>query len=66
MRIAERDLSKPAFAKRGRPMKKAPLPNTHEILVFKGSYRVIFRIAETEGTVFVLRFWHSHRDEPFE
>ena len=65
MRTAESDLTDDARVKRGRLIKNAPLPDTREILVFKSSYRVIYRIAENEQTVFVLRFWHSHRDETF-
>ena len=66
MRVAECELIHRDRAKRGRVIENAPLPETREILVFKSSYRVIYRIAEDDGTVFVLRFWHSHRDEPFE
>jgi hypothetical protein len=33
--------------------------------VFKRSYRILYLVREAEGVVQVLRFWHSHRDEPF-
>jgi len=36
-----------------------------EFPVFKRSYRILYRVNESEQLVEVLRFWHSHRDEPF-
>jgi plasmid stabilization system protein ParE len=41
------------------------LGEVQELFVFKRSYRVLYRIRESENTVEVLRFWHSHREEPF-
>ncbi|MGV3658526.1 MAG: type II toxin-antitoxin system RelE/ParE family toxin [Prosthecobacter sp.] len=40
------------------------LPDTREILVFKSSYRIIYRIDEEHQLIEVLRFWHGHQDEP--
>ena len=57
------ELSEPDRAQRGRLIKNAPLENTREILVFKSSYRIVYRISAQQGTVYVLRFWHSHRDD---
>jgi len=34
-------------------------------LAFIHSYRILFLVKETDGIVEVLRFWHGHRDEPF-
>jgi plasmid stabilization system protein ParE len=41
-------------------------PQTQELPVFKRSYRILYLIKEADGVVEVLRFWHSHRDEPFK
>ena len=60
----EQELTSPSRAQRGRRVRVAILPDTHEILVFKGSYRIIYRIDTAEQVVHILRFWHSHRDEP--
>lgn len=62
--IALAELSIPYRARLGKVVKNAVLPVTLEIRVFKSSYRIIYRIDEEHRTVFVLRFWHSHRDEP--
>ena len=64
MSAAERELASPDRALRGRKVRAAMLPDTREILVFKGSYRIIYRIDSSADVVHVLRFWHSHRDEP--
>ena len=61
---SEPELSSPIRARAGRPVKAAVLPDTHEILVFKSSYRIIYRIDAQAGIVHVLRFWHTHRDGP--
>lgn len=61
---AEKELTSPTRAQSGRRVRVAILPETREILVFKGSYRIIYRIDAIERVVHVLRFWHSHRDEP--
>ena len=39
-------LSVPDRALRGRLIKNAPVDNTREILVFKSSYRIVYRIAK--------------------
>ncbi len=44
---------------------KTNSPTVQELPVFKHSYRILYRVRESEGIVDVLRFWHSHRDEPF-
>jgi hypothetical protein len=44
---------------------KTSFPEVQALPVFKRSYRILYRIRESESTVEVLRFWHSHRDEPF-
>ena len=61
---AEQELVSPERVQRGRRVRVAILPDTREILVFKGSYRIIYRIDAAEHVVHILRFWHSHRDEP--
>ena len=61
---AESHLADPSAALRGRIVRSALLPGTREIRVFKSSYRIIYRVDEAAGIVHVLRFWHSHRDEP--
>jgi plasmid stabilization system protein ParE len=60
---AEAELSSLLRAQSGRSVRVAILPDTREILVFKGSYKIIYRIDASENVVHVLRFWHSHRDE---
>jgi plasmid stabilization system protein ParE len=60
---AEQELATVSQAQRGRTVRVAILPDTREILVFKNSYRIIYRIDAAEHVVHVLRFWHSHRDE---
>jgi plasmid stabilization system protein ParE len=60
---AETELSSPLRAQSGRPVRVAVLPDTREILVFKGSYKIIYRIDSAENVVHVLRFWHGHRHE---
>jgi len=60
---AESILCDPASARRGGRLKLRKWPDAREILAF-GVYRIIYRIDETAGVVKVLRFWHSHRDEP--
>lgn len=61
--IAQAELSSPLRAQSGLPVRVAILPDTRQILVFKGSYKIIYRINAAENVVHVLRFWHSHRDE---
>jgi len=61
--FAEAELSNPLRARTGRPVRIALIPGTLELTAFK-TYRLIYRIEEESETVLVLRFWHSHRDEP--
>lgn len=61
---AETELSSPLRAQSGRPVRVPLLPDTREILVFKGSYKIIYRIDACENIVHVLRFWHGHRHDP--
>ena len=61
---AQSELASPMRANGGRKVRAGVLPDTREILVFKGSYRIIYRVDASAGVVHVLRFWHSHRDEP--
>jgi plasmid stabilization system protein ParE len=62
---AIRQLSDPGTARAGRHLRHTAYPRTQELPVFKRSYRILYLVKETEGVVEVLRFWHSHRDEPF-
>jgi plasmid stabilization system protein ParE len=63
---AIRQLSDPATARAGRFLKHTIYPQTQELPVFKRSYRILYLVNEADGVVEVLRFWHSHRDEPFK
>jgi plasmid stabilization system protein ParE len=60
-----RQLSDPGTARTGRYLRKTIYPQTQELPVFKRAYRILYFLKEAEGVVEVLRFWHSHRDEPF-
>jgi plasmid stabilization system protein ParE len=62
---AIRQLSDPQTAHAGRLLLHTAYPDTQELPVFKRSYRILYLVKESEGVVEVLRFWHSHRDEPF-
>lgn len=62
---AIRQLSDPGAARAGRYLRHTAYPETQELPLFKRSYRILYLVKETEGVVEVLRFWHSHRDEPF-
>ena len=62
---AIRQLSNPGTAHAGRHLRHTAYPQTQELPVFKRSYRILYLVKEAEGIVEVLRFWHSHRDEPF-
>ena len=62
---AIRQLSDDFTARAGRFLTQTAFPEVQELPVFKRSYRVFYRVKESEGVVEVLRFWHSHRDEPF-
>lgn len=63
---AIRQLSDPATARAGRYLRHTAYPQTQELPVFKRSYRILYLVKEADETVEVLRFWHSHRDEPFK
>lgn len=63
---AIRQLSDPSAARAGQYLVKANFPDTQELPVFKRSYRILYHVRESEGVVEVLRFWHSHRDVPFQ
>lgn len=60
---AEMELSSLVRAQSGPRVRVAILPDTRAISVFKGSYKIIYRVDAAENVVHVLRFWHSHRDE---
>lgn len=62
---AIRQLSNNDIARAGRYLRHTAYPQTQELPVFKHSYRILYFLNEAEGAVEVLRFWHSHRDEPF-
>jgi plasmid stabilization system protein ParE len=62
---AIRELSDPRNARAGRFLADELYSHIQEIRVFKRSYRILYVLKEEEGVVQVLRFWHSHRDEPF-
>jgi plasmid stabilization system protein ParE len=58
------ELSDPAVARSGRFLRHTAWPEVRELPVFKRSYRILYRIDEASACVQVLRFWHTHRDEP--
>ena len=60
---AKIELSSLVRAQSGPRVRVAILPDTRAISVFKGSYKIIYRIDAAEKVVHILRFWHSHRDE---
>jgi plasmid stabilization system protein ParE len=62
---AIRQLSDPGIARVGRYLRRTAYPETQELPVFKRAYRILYFVREADGVVEVLRFWHSHRDEPF-
>jgi plasmid stabilization system protein ParE len=62
---AIRQLSEPETARSGRHLVHTEYPEAQELPVFKRSYRILYLVKEAEGVVEILRFWHSHRDEPF-
>ncbi len=63
---AIRELSDPRLARAGRFLRDERYGNIQEIRVFKRSYRILYVVKEEDGIVEVRRFWHSHRDEPFQ
>lgn len=62
---AVRSLSHPVTARAGRFLTHTAYPETQELAVFRRKYRILYFTNEIAGVVEVLRFWHSHRDEPF-
>ena len=62
---AIRQQSDPGIAHAGRFLRHTAYPQTQELPVFKRSYRILYLVKEADGIVEVLRFWHSHRNEPF-
>jgi plasmid stabilization system protein ParE len=62
---AIRQLSDAGTARGGRHLRHTAYPETQELPVFKRSYRILYLVKEADGIVEVLRFWHGHRDEPF-
>ena len=63
---AIRQLGDAGIASAGRFLRHTAYPQTQELPVFKRSYRILYLVKEAESVVEVLRFWHSHRDEPFQ
>lgn len=61
---AETTLRNPISDRAGRKPRDVDAPDVREIVAFKHSYRIFYRLDETRGVVEVLRFWHSHRDTP--
>ena len=59
-------LSVPQIALGGRHLRHTAFPKTQELPVFKRAYRILYLVGELDGIVEVLRFWHSHRQEPFQ
>lgn len=57
-------LSSPIVANACRSLGSKLYPQTRELPVFKGSYRILFTILDEEGVVQVLRFWHGRRKGP--
>lgn len=57
-------LCDPTPAYTGRYPRDVDVPGIRELVVFKHSYRILYRLDETRGVVEVLRFWHTHRDIP--
>ena len=45
-------------------LRDCSIPDIREIRVFKRAFRIIYRLDEANRRVEILRFWHSHRDEP--
>lgn len=60
----ETALADPATARAGRHPRDVDVANVREIVVFKHSYRILYRLDETNHVAEVLRFWHTHRDIP--
>ena len=63
---AIRELSDERIAHAGRKIRSFAFPDVQELPVFGRSYRILYLVKDSLATVEVLRFWHSHRDEPFQ
>jgi plasmid stabilization system protein ParE len=63
-REAIRCLSDLRTASEGRLLRKTNFPHVREHPVFKRTYRILYTLNECGRVVEILRFWHSHRDEP--
>jgi len=63
---AVKKLSDPETASSGRFLKNTAHPKIQELGVFKHSYRILYFVRNGADVAVVLRFWHSHRDEPFQ
>ena len=61
---AETTLRNPTAARAGRKPRDVDVPDVREIVAFKHSYRILYRLDEANGVAEVLRFWHTHRDLP--
>jgi plasmid stabilization system protein ParE len=61
--VVEQELADPERARRGRRFPTVRHPSARQILAF-GVYRIIYEIDENAQRVDILRFWHSHRDDP--
>jgi plasmid stabilization system protein ParE len=61
---AETTLRNATTARSGRKPRDVDVPDVREIIAFKHSYRILYRLDETNGVAQVLRFWHTHRDTP--
>ena len=57
------ELSDLQRARRGRKFPGSRHPAARQILAF-GVYRIIYEIDEPACRVDILRFWHTHRDDP--
>lgn len=61
---AAHSLEDPEIAQRGRPPADCTIPDIRQIRVFKRVFRIIYRLDGANRRVEIIRFWHSHRDEP--
>jgi plasmid stabilization system protein ParE len=62
---AIRQLGNPDAARAGRYLRHTAYPEIQEMPIFNHCYRILYLLKEPDGVVEILRFWHSHRDEPF-
>jgi plasmid stabilization system protein ParE len=61
---AETTLRHPPTARAGRRPRDVDVPDVREIVAFRRSYRILYRLDEVNGVAEVLRFWHTHRATP--